>query len=118
MAHLRAGVARRLGGATSSDGEIEELGERSYRYLGVEQVIEPRSRETKDRVIQEYLRRGLVVWSSSLSVAAKIRAHNSWAVGVLRYTMSLVGWFRRELQQLDVKTWALLTRCEAHCPNA
>ena len=82
VAHLRAGVPRRLGGATSSDGEIEELGERSYRYLGVEQVIGPRSRETKDRVIQEYLRRGLVVWSSSLSAAAKVRAHNSWAVGV------------------------------------
>ena len=27
VAHLRAGVARQLGGATSSDGEIEELGE-------------------------------------------------------------------------------------------
>ena len=63
-------------------------------------VIGPRSRETKDRVIQDYLRRDLVVWSSSLSAAAKVRAHNSWAVGVLRYTMPLVGWFRRELQQL------------------
>ena len=41
LAHLRAGVARQLGGATSIDGEIGEHGERSYRYLRVEQVIRP-----------------------------------------------------------------------------
>ena len=67
---------------------------------------------------EEYLRRGLVIWSSSLSAAAKVRAHNSWSVGVLQYTMPLIGWFQRELQQLDIKTRALLTRCGAHCPNA
>ena len=36
------------------------------------------------------------MWSSSLSAAAKVRAHNSWAVGVLRYAMLLIEWFRRE----------------------
>ena len=51
------------------------------------------------------------MWSSSLSAAAKVRAHNSWVV-------PLIDWFRRELEQLDVRTRALLIKCEAHCPNA
>ena len=46
VAHLRAGRVRQLGGITSSGDEIEELGEWSYRYLGVEQIIGPRSRVT------------------------------------------------------------------------
>ena len=118
VAHIRAGRVQQLGGATSDSEDINELNGKSYRSLGVEQVFGPRSRETKDKVVQEYLRRGQVVWSSSLSAAAKVRAHNSWVVSVLRYTMPLVEWFRRELEQLDVRTRALLTKCEAHCPNA
>ena len=102
-------AVRQLGGTTSDSGDIAELAGRSYRYLGVEQVFGPRSRETKDRAVLEYLRRGHVVWSSSLLAVAKVRAHNSWVVSVLRYTMPLVDWFRRELDQLDVRTRALLT---------
>ena len=67
VAHLRAGRVRQLGGTTSRGGDIEELAGNSYRYLGVEQVFGPRSRETKDRAVQEYQRRGHAVWSSSLS---------------------------------------------------
>ena len=59
-----------------------------------------------------------MVWSSSLSAVAKVRAHNSWVVSALCYTMPLVDWLRRELDQLDVRTWALLTKCEAHYLNA
>ena len=42
--------------------DIEEISDGTYRYLGIEQVIGTPSRETKDKVVQEYLRRAQIVW--------------------------------------------------------
>ena len=49
VAQLRAGRVWQLGGDNSDSGDIKRLDWKSYRYLGVEQVCRPQSRETKDR---------------------------------------------------------------------
>ena len=85
VAHLRSGRIRQRGGVELRSDSIEEISDSTYRYLGIEQVIGIRSRETKDKVVREYLRRVQIVWSSPLSAGAKVRGHNSWAVAVLRY---------------------------------
>ena len=77
-----------------------------------------RSRETKDRVVQEYLRRAQAVWSSPLSAGAKVRAHNSWTVSVLRYHMALLDWGRRDLELVDRQTRAVMVSCMAHGPKS
>ena len=58
VAYLRVWRARQLGGTTSRGGEIKEQGKRSYHYLGEDQVFGLRSKETKDRIVQEYVQRG------------------------------------------------------------
>ena len=64
VAHLRAGRLRQRGGVELQGEDIEEISGSTYRYLGIEQVIGTRSRETKDKVVREYLRRVQAVWSS------------------------------------------------------
>ena len=82
----------------------------TYKYLGVQQVFGPCSRETKTRVVAEYLRRVQLVWSSGLSATEKVRAHSTWAAAVLRYYVAPVEWGARELSQVDVRTRAVLVR--------
>ena len=87
VAHLRAGRVRQRERASTSRSEIQEIGRGdTYKYLGVQQVFGPCSREIKTAVVAEYLRRVQIVWSSSLSAAEKVRVHNTWAAAVLRYT--------------------------------
>ena len=114
VAHLRAGRLRQRGGVEFQGDDIEEISGSTYRYLGIEQMIGTRSRETKDKVVREYLQRVQIVWSSPLSAGAKVRAHNSWAVAVLRYRMAPLVWGRRELHKLDVDTRALMVKNKAH----
>ena len=114
VAHLRAGRLRQRGGVEFQGDDIEEISGSTYRYLGIEQMIGTRSKETKDKVVMEYLQRVQIVWSSPLSAGAKVRAHNSWAVAVLRYRMAPLVWGRRELHKLDVDTRALMVKNKAH----
>ena len=58
------------------------------------------------------------MWSSPLSAGAKVRAHNSWAVSVLRYHMTPLDWGRRDLEVLDRQTRALMVTCMAHGPRS
>ena len=111
VAHLRAGRLRQKGGVEFQGDDIEEISGSTYRYLGIEQMIGIRSRETKDKVVREYLQRVQIVWSSPLSAGAKVRAHNSC---VLRYRMAPLVWGRRELHKLDVDTRALMVKNKAH----
>ena len=53
VAHLRGGQVRSLGGVELRRSEIRDLAGGSYRYLGIDQVFGARSKETKDRVVQE-----------------------------------------------------------------
>ena len=119
VAHLRAGRVRSQGGVETERSTINEISRGdSYRYLGIDQVFGPRSRETKDRVVKEYLRRVHLVWSSPLPAGEKVRAHNAWAIAVLRYHMAPVTWGMRELEKLDARTRALLAQEGAHSPLA
>ena len=55
-AHLRAGRVRQRGGASTSRSDIREMGRGdTYKYLGVQQVFGPCSRDTKTTVVAEYL---------------------------------------------------------------
>ena len=53
---------------------------------------------------------------SKLYAGNMMRAVNSWAVSVVRYTAGVLDWSDRELKAMDVKTRKILTMNGAfHC---
>ena len=72
----------------------------SYCHRGIDQVFGTGGKE--------YLRQAHLVWSTPLPSGEKVRAHNAWAIAVLRYHMAPVAWGMRELEKLDAHKRALL----------
>jgi hypothetical protein len=94
-----------------SDGKrIKEVAEDvGYKYLGILQADRTKNPEVKEKVKHEYLRRTRLVLRSHLNAGNIIRAINSWAIPVIRYTSGIVEWTLAELQEIDRKTRKLMT---------
>ena len=91
-------------------GEVmKEVEESGYKYLGVLEGACIKTKEMKDLVKTEYLRRVRLVAGSWLRGGNMIRAVNTWAVSVVRYTAGILEWNKTELKAMDVKTRKLLT---------
>ena len=70
----------------TSDETLPELNtDETYRYLGLDQLVEAQKSRTWKRLSEQYLTRVEQVWSSGLNSGDKTRAHNMWAVALLRY---------------------------------
>ena len=92
------------------DGQtIKEVDENGYRYLGVLEGASIKTKEMKELVRKEYLRRVRRVARSRLYAGNLITAVNVWAVSVVRYTAGVLKWNVRELKDMDIKTRKLLT---------
>ena len=63
----------------------------------------------KEKIKKEYLKRVRKLLSSKLYSGSKIRAINTYAVPVIRYSAGVVEWTKIEQQNLDRKTRKLLT---------
>ncbi len=118
VAHLNQGRLRcETSGVVVSAGIIRKIGlSTPYRYLGIEQVFRAHNGLMRARVRQEYLERVELVWSSPLNTGEKVAAQYGWAVTVVRFYMPLIEWYRRDLIELDVRTWAVLFVNQAHHP--
>ena len=73
-----------------------------YKYWG---VLEADDISMK----KEYIRRVKKTLSSKLNAGNVVKAINSWAVSLLRYSGGNVNWTTSELAELDRKTRKLLT---------
>ena len=60
-------------------------------------------------IFKEYIRRIRNVLKSELNGGHLVRGVNTWAVSLLRYSMSFVSWRKSELQAIDRKTRKLFT---------
>ena len=60
--------------------------------------------EVKRSMKKEYIRRVKKTLSSKLNAGNVIKAINSWAVSLLRYSGGIVNWTKSELAELDRKT--------------
>ena len=119
IAHMRAGRVRGLGGTTTPRTAVAELARgESYKYLGVRQVILKERKKTVEAAVGEYKKRVRKVWNSPLNARSKAAAHNSWAVGVLRYFCGVVDWSEAELIDADRQTRKVLKKCKAHHKGA
>ena len=76
------------------------LGE-SYNYLGILQADDIKHVQVKKKVASEYTKRVRKVLKSNFNGGNSIRAINSWAVLVIRYTAGIVDWTQAELEDLD-----------------
>ena len=84
VAHFRRGKVTQRGGVATRLHQIQELKEAdSYRYLGVEQLMGPRSKKMRQLVKKEYYRRVRSVWARQLNGGSKVRVHNTVLLPVL-----------------------------------
>ena len=63
----------------------------------------------KKKIVKEYLRRVRKVAQSKLNGGNLIRAINTWAVSLVRYSGGTVDWKKQEVQDVDHRTRKLLT---------
>ena len=80
-----------------------------YKYLGVLEADDIMQVEVKRSMKKEYIRRVKKTLSSKLNAGNIIKAINSWAVSLLRYSGRIVNWTKSELAELDRRTRKLLT---------
>ncbi len=115
VAHMKGGAMKRhVGEIRVTGGEVQEVEDGDpYRYLGVHQVMWVHARVTKMRIRTEYLPRVRLVWNSALNAGEKVRAHNTWAVAVLRYYFAVSECHPSDLLELDRATRGTLTQNQA-----
>ena len=107
---MKAGVRVRCDGMELPDGKVmQEVEDGGYKYLGVLEGACMMTKEMKEKVTKEYVRRVKLVAGSGLNGGNLMRAVNAWAVSVVRYTAGVLDWTQKELEALDKKTRKILT---------
>ncbi|XP_044762032.1 uncharacterized protein LOC123319228 [Coccinella septempunctata] len=99
--------------------EITEIGtEDGYRYLGIVQTYEIKHQENKEIVEKELFRRMHKILKTQLSSKNKIEAINIWALPSFTYTAGVINWSRTDLQRIDQRMRATLTKYGILHPNS
>ena len=108
---MKAGKLVSVGGMELSSGElIPELeSEKGYKYLGILEADDIMHTEMKDKIKKEYYRRARQLTSSKLNGGNTIRAINSRAVSLVRYSAGILKWTKDELKAMDRKTRKIMT---------
>ena len=81
----------------------------SYKYLGILEADRIKHEEMKETVTKEYKRRVRKILETKLNGGNLVKAINTWAIPLLRYSAAFLDWRKSELQDLDKKTRKLLT---------
>ena len=107
---IKKGRQTECDGIELPDGKmIREADEKGYKYLGVYEGADIKTKEMKEIVRKEYLRRVKLVAKSKLYAGNMLQAVNTWAVSVVRYTAGILNWYDAELKAMDIKTRKCLT---------
>ena len=81
----------------------------SYKYLGVLEADHVLHKESKERLKKEYIRRVKKCLKSKLNGGNMVKAINTWAVSLMRYSAQIVEWTKADLDVTDRKTRKLIT---------
>ena len=103
---MKVGKLVSVVGMELSSGEVipELESDKGYKYLGILEADDIMHTEMKDKIKKEYYRRVRQLTSSKLNGGNTIRAINSWAVSVVRYSAGILKWTKDELKAMDRKT--------------
>ena len=109
-----------VGGMELSTGEgIPELeSDKGYKYLGILETDDIMHTEMKDKIKKEYYRRARQLTSSKLNGGNTIRAINSRAVSLVRYSAGILKWTKDELKAIDRKTRKIMTMNKMYHPQS
>ena len=107
-----------VGGMELSFGEVipKLESEKCYKYLGIFEVNYIMNAEMKDKTLKEYYRRKRQLTSSKLNGRNTIRAINSWAVSLVRYSAGILKWTKDKLKVIDRKTRKIMTMNRRYHP--
>ena len=105
---MKAGKLVGVGGMELSSGEaIPELeSDEGYKYFvfGILEADDIMHTDMKDKIKKEYYRRVRQLTSSKLNGGNTIRAINSRAVSLVRYSAGILKWTKDELKAMGRKT--------------
>ena len=90
----------------------------SYKYLGVFEADDLKRSEMKEKIKKEYKKRVRKVLETKLNGNNLIKAINTWAVAVIRYSAPFLDWNKDELLALDRRTKKLMTMHRALHPKS
>ena len=114
MVVIKKGVKEKSDGIVlPGEEKIKEIEETGCKYLGVLQSDHLMEKEMKEKVRREYNRRLKLVLKSKLYSGNMIKAINSWAVSVMRYTAGIIEWSVKELKEIDIRTRKMMTMAGA-----
>ena len=101
------------------DGEMmKDIGEGEYKYLGVLEASDIKAGKMRELIIQEYRRRLRLLLRSKLNSGNMMKAINTWAVSVLRYTAGIISWTVDDIHEIDRKTRKAMTMNRMLHPRA
>ena len=98
--------------------KIEEVDmNEGYKYLGILEADQIRETSMKNNITKEYFRRIRKILKSKLNGTNCIKAINSRAVSLIRYSAGILKWTKEDVQKMDRKTRKLLTIYRAFHPK-
>ena len=107
---FKRGKVVRSDGIELPRGEkIKEIEETGYKYLGITEYDKIEESTMKEDFRTEYIRRTTVIMRSRLHGRNKIKALNTWAVSLLRYSAGIIMWTVGELEAMDRKIRKIMT---------
>ena len=121
LVSIQSGKLTRTEGIQLQDGnnikDIDETG--TYcKYLGIIEGEEIKHQEMKEKIKKEYIKRLKVILKSKLNSGNTVKARNTRAVPVIRYSAGIVDWKSLELRHMDRKTRKVLHMYQALHPRS
>ena len=103
---MKAGKLVSVCGMKLSFGEVISAleSDKGCKYLGILEANYIMHTEMKDKIQNEYYKRVRQLTSSKLNCGNIIRAINSWAISLVRYSAGILKWTKDELKVMDRKT--------------
>ena len=117
---LKRGILSKSEGINLPDDKVIKSvnADEGYKYLGVLQANQIMNRTMKTKICKEYKRRVRKLLETKLNSENLIKAINTWAVSLLRYSAAFLDWTKEEIQGLDRNTRKLMTMHKALHPKS
>ena len=118
LVNIQRGKVTRTEGIQLPDGHnIKNIDETRYEYLGIIEGEEIKCQEMK-KINREYIKRLKATLKSKHNSGNTVKAINTWAVPVIRYSTGIVDWKNSELSSMDRKTRKVLNMYQALHPRS
>ncbi|XP_050302196.1 uncharacterized protein LOC126740283 [Anthonomus grandis grandis] len=98
---------------------IEAMGEHEiYKYLGMKQSQTIEQQTMKCELTNEFVKKVRQVLRTNLNSKNIFKALNSYACSALSYSFGVINWSRTDIERLQRKVRALLTKTHNHHPRS